>query len=59
MKRIAFGSTDAPPMPTKIVAVGRNYREHAKELGNIGARGRAASLSEGADRARPRTAATS
>jgi 2-keto-4-pentenoate hydratase/2-oxohepta-3-ene-1,7-dioic acid hydratase in catechol pathway len=34
MKRIAFGSTDAPPMPTKIVAVGRNYREHAKELGN-------------------------
>ena len=34
MKRIAFGSTDAPPMPSKIVAVGRNYREHAKELGN-------------------------
>ena len=34
MKRIAFGSDDAPPMPSKIVAVGRNYREHAKELGN-------------------------
>ncbi|HKA37081.1 MAG TPA: fumarylacetoacetate hydrolase family protein [Thermoanaerobaculia bacterium] len=35
MKRIAFGSTAAPPMPSKIVAVGRNYREHAKELGNV------------------------
>ena len=35
MKRIAFGSEEAPPRPSKIVAVGRNYREHAKELGNI------------------------
>ena len=35
MKRIAFGSTEAPPPPSKIVAVGRNYREHAAELGNI------------------------
>ena len=35
MKRIAFGSSEAPPMPSKIVAVGRNYREHAKELGNV------------------------
>jgi 2-keto-4-pentenoate hydratase/2-oxohepta-3-ene-1,7-dioic acid hydratase in catechol pathway len=24
----------APVMPTKIICVGRNYREHAKELGN-------------------------
>ena len=35
MKRIRFGSSEAPPLPSKIVAVGRNYREHAKELGNI------------------------
>ena len=34
-RRIAFGSADAPPRPSKIVAVGRNYREHAKELGNV------------------------
>jgi 2-keto-4-pentenoate hydratase/2-oxohepta-3-ene-1,7-dioic acid hydratase in catechol pathway len=34
MKRIAFSSPEAPPPPSKIVAVGRNYREHAKELGN-------------------------
>ncbi len=32
--RIPFGSPQAPPPPSKIVAVGRNYREHAKELGN-------------------------
>ncbi|MEP6767420.1 MAG: fumarylacetoacetate hydrolase family protein [Acidobacteriota bacterium] len=32
--RIPFGSPQAPPAPSKIVAVGRNYREHAKELGN-------------------------
>lgn len=35
MNRIAFGSPEAPPRPSKIVAVGRNYREHAKELGNV------------------------
>ena len=35
MKRIAFGSGEAPPPPSKIVAVGRNYREHAKELGHV------------------------
>lgn len=35
MKRIPFGSAEAPPRPSKIVAVGRNYREHAKELGNV------------------------
>jgi 2-keto-4-pentenoate hydratase/2-oxohepta-3-ene-1,7-dioic acid hydratase in catechol pathway len=35
MKRIAFGSPEAPPPPSKIVAVGRNYREHAAELGNV------------------------
>jgi 2-keto-4-pentenoate hydratase/2-oxohepta-3-ene-1,7-dioic acid hydratase in catechol pathway len=35
VKRIAFGSSEAPPRASKIVAVGRNYREHAKELGNV------------------------
>ena len=35
MKRILFGSPEAPPRPSKVVAVGRNYREHAKELGNV------------------------
>src|ERR1700693_1684545 len=35
MKAIEFGSAAAPPRPSKIVAVGRNYREHAKELGNV------------------------
>ena len=33
-KAIPFDSADAPPRPSKIVAVGRNYREHAAELGN-------------------------
>ena len=33
-KSIPFDSADAPPRPSKIVAVGRNYREHAAELGN-------------------------
>ncbi len=33
MKRIPFGSPEAPPPPSKIVAVGRNYREHAAEMG--------------------------
>ena len=35
MKRYAFGSAGAPPLPSKIVCVGRNYREHAAELGNV------------------------
>jgi 2-keto-4-pentenoate hydratase/2-oxohepta-3-ene-1,7-dioic acid hydratase in catechol pathway len=35
VKRIPFGSPGAPPPPSKIVAIGRNYREHAAELGNI------------------------
>ena len=35
MRRIAFGSPEAPPLPSKIVCVGRNYREHAAELGNV------------------------
>jgi 2-keto-4-pentenoate hydratase/2-oxohepta-3-ene-1,7-dioic acid hydratase in catechol pathway len=35
MRRIAFGSPGSPPPPSKIVAVGRNYREHAAELGNV------------------------
>ena len=34
MTRIAFDSPDAPPRPSKIVGVGRNYRAHAAELGN-------------------------
>jgi len=33
--RIPLGSSEAPPLPSKIVAVGRNYREHAAELGNV------------------------
>jgi 2-keto-4-pentenoate hydratase/2-oxohepta-3-ene-1,7-dioic acid hydratase in catechol pathway len=32
--RIEFDSPDAPPRPSKIIGVGRNYREHAAELGN-------------------------
>ena len=32
--RIEFDSADAPPRPSKIVGVGRNYRDHAAELGN-------------------------
>jgi 2-keto-4-pentenoate hydratase/2-oxohepta-3-ene-1,7-dioic acid hydratase in catechol pathway len=35
MRRFAFGSPEAPPLPSKIVCVGRNYREHAAELGNV------------------------
>ena len=35
MKGIEFGSAGAPPLPSKIVAVGRNYKEHAAELGNV------------------------
>jgi 2-keto-4-pentenoate hydratase/2-oxohepta-3-ene-1,7-dioic acid hydratase in catechol pathway len=34
LKTIAFGSPGAPPPPSKIVAIGRNYRDHAAELGN-------------------------
>jgi 2-keto-4-pentenoate hydratase/2-oxohepta-3-ene-1,7-dioic acid hydratase in catechol pathway len=34
LKTIPFGSPGAPPPPSKIVAVGRNYRDHAAELGN-------------------------
>ncbi len=32
-RRIPFGSPGAPPLPSKIVAVGKNYREHAAEFG--------------------------
>jgi 2-keto-4-pentenoate hydratase/2-oxohepta-3-ene-1,7-dioic acid hydratase in catechol pathway len=35
MNGIKFGSAGAPPPPSKIVAVGRNYKEHAAELGNV------------------------
>jgi len=33
-RRIPFGSAEAPPPPSKIVAVGKNYREHAAEFGS-------------------------
>jgi 2-keto-4-pentenoate hydratase/2-oxohepta-3-ene-1,7-dioic acid hydratase in catechol pathway len=33
IRRIAFDSAEAPPPPSKIVAVGKNYREHAAEFG--------------------------
>jgi len=33
IRRIPFGSAEAPPPPSKIVAVGKNYREHAAEFG--------------------------
>jgi 2-keto-4-pentenoate hydratase/2-oxohepta-3-ene-1,7-dioic acid hydratase in catechol pathway len=35
MSSIPFGSPEAPPFPSKIVAVGRNYREHAAEFGGV------------------------
>jgi 2-keto-4-pentenoate hydratase/2-oxohepta-3-ene-1,7-dioic acid hydratase in catechol pathway len=35
VRRIPFGSAEAPPPPSKIVCVGRNYREHAAEMGNV------------------------
>ncbi len=34
-RSISFGSPDAPPFPSKIVAVGKNYREHAAEFGGV------------------------
>jgi 2-keto-4-pentenoate hydratase/2-oxohepta-3-ene-1,7-dioic acid hydratase in catechol pathway len=34
LKTIRFDSAEAPPRPSKIVGVGRNYRDHAAELGN-------------------------
>jgi 2-keto-4-pentenoate hydratase/2-oxohepta-3-ene-1,7-dioic acid hydratase in catechol pathway len=34
-RQIAFGSPGAPPLPSKIVAVGKNYREHAAEFGSV------------------------
>jgi 2-keto-4-pentenoate hydratase/2-oxohepta-3-ene-1,7-dioic acid hydratase in catechol pathway len=33
-RTIPFGSPDAPAFPSKIVAVGKNYREHAAEFGS-------------------------
>ena len=32
---IPFGSPEAPPPASKIVAVGKNYREHAAEFGSV------------------------
>jgi 2-keto-4-pentenoate hydratase/2-oxohepta-3-ene-1,7-dioic acid hydratase in catechol pathway len=37
--RIAFGGAGAPPPPSKIIGIGRNYREHAAELGNVAPEG--------------------
>jgi 2-keto-4-pentenoate hydratase/2-oxohepta-3-ene-1,7-dioic acid hydratase in catechol pathway len=34
-REVAFGSAEAPPAPSKIVAVGKNYREHAAEFGSV------------------------
>ncbi len=34
VRKIPFGSPEAPPPPSKIVCVGRNYREHAREMGH-------------------------
>jgi 2-keto-4-pentenoate hydratase/2-oxohepta-3-ene-1,7-dioic acid hydratase in catechol pathway len=34
IRRIPFGAPDAPPPPSKIVAVGKNYRDHAAEFGS-------------------------
>ncbi len=34
MRTIRFDSPEAPPRPSKIVGVGRNYRDHAAEMGN-------------------------
>jgi 2-keto-4-pentenoate hydratase/2-oxohepta-3-ene-1,7-dioic acid hydratase in catechol pathway len=35
VRRIPFGGAGAPPPPSKIIGIGRNYREHAAELGNV------------------------
>jgi 2-keto-4-pentenoate hydratase/2-oxohepta-3-ene-1,7-dioic acid hydratase in catechol pathway len=32
---VAFGSAEAPPFHSKIVAIGRNYRDHAAEFGSV------------------------
>jgi 2-keto-4-pentenoate hydratase/2-oxohepta-3-ene-1,7-dioic acid hydratase in catechol pathway len=37
--RIALGGPGAPPPPSKIIGIGRNYREHAAELGNVAPEG--------------------
>jgi 2-keto-4-pentenoate hydratase/2-oxohepta-3-ene-1,7-dioic acid hydratase in catechol pathway len=34
-RSIPFGAAGAPPSASKIVAVGRNYREHAAEFGGV------------------------
>jgi 2-keto-4-pentenoate hydratase/2-oxohepta-3-ene-1,7-dioic acid hydratase in catechol pathway len=34
-RTIPFGSPEAPPHPSKIVAVGKNYRDHAAEFGSV------------------------
>jgi 2-keto-4-pentenoate hydratase/2-oxohepta-3-ene-1,7-dioic acid hydratase in catechol pathway len=34
-RSIPFGSPGAPPFPSKIVALGKNYREHAAEFGSV------------------------
>jgi 2-keto-4-pentenoate hydratase/2-oxohepta-3-ene-1,7-dioic acid hydratase in catechol pathway len=37
--RIALGGSGAPPPPSKIIGIGRNYREHAAELGYVAPEG--------------------
>jgi 2-keto-4-pentenoate hydratase/2-oxohepta-3-ene-1,7-dioic acid hydratase in catechol pathway len=37
--RIALGGPGAPPPPSKIIGIGRNYREHAAELGYVAPEG--------------------
>jgi 2-keto-4-pentenoate hydratase/2-oxohepta-3-ene-1,7-dioic acid hydratase in catechol pathway len=34
-RQFSFGSPEAPPLPSKIVAVGKNYRDHAAEFGSV------------------------
>ena len=45
VRTISFDDADAPPRPSKIIGVGRNYRDHAAEMGNaVPARGAAVFL---------------
>jgi 2-keto-4-pentenoate hydratase/2-oxohepta-3-ene-1,7-dioic acid hydratase in catechol pathway len=34
-RSLLFGSPEAPPRASKIVAVGKNYRDHAAEFGSV------------------------
>jgi 2-keto-4-pentenoate hydratase/2-oxohepta-3-ene-1,7-dioic acid hydratase in catechol pathway len=39
VSRISFGAPGAPPPPSKVIGIGRNYRDHAAELGNVAPEG--------------------